>query len=418
MHAPTLCTLILIGLAASAVAQQTPTPAAAAWWQETTALANDSMEGRDTGTEAYGRAAKYVAAKFAKAGLKTAGDNGTFLQRVPMHQVDLDTAHSSVAVEIASGDSAVDVIVKLLQEATLQPNERLPLNVRAAMKFIGYGLDTSTDAPKDDNKGMVLVYFAGIPSNLPAADRQSFASHRAQQLSTSGAVATVAILNPNDIEPFHWPAAYARSVTLAGTPFSANPSPRCASAPPPLQRCSATPAPTSPQSCATANAAPRYPPWTSTPSSASTSKPPQKTSPPPTSSPYSPVQTPLSQPSTSPSPPTSTATATAPPSTETISTTAHSTTPRTSPPCSSSPAHKQRSRPGNAPGARCSSASSPVRRKACSARPGSPSTQPSPSRRSSRTSTSTSSVPSSPSKYSLWRASRTPRSATRRAPSP
>ena len=209
-----LTALILI---ASTGAQQTPTPAAAAWWNQTIGLANDSMEGRDTGTEAYERAAKYVAAQFAMAGLKPAGDNGTFFERVPMHQVDLDTGHSSINVEAVPEHSSSKKPLKFLEEVTLQPNERLPLDVRGAMRFIGYGLDTSTNAPPDDLKGMVLVYFAGTPTNLSIADRQSFAARRAQRLAASGAVATVAILNPKDIEPFHWPAAYARSVTIAGS---------------------------------------------------------------------------------------------------------------------------------------------------------------------------------------------------------
>ncbi len=218
----------VLALAASAVAQQTPTPAAAEWWHQTTALANDSMEGRDTGTEAYERAAKYVAAQFAAVGLKAAGDNSTFFQSVPMHQVDLDATHSSVAVETGSGDSAANVTLKLLQDVTLQPNERLPKNVRAGMMFIGYGLETNTSEPSlnDDEKGKVLVYFAGTPSNLPAAERQNFAARRAQRLASSGAIAIVAVLNPHDIEPFHWPAAYARSVSVAGAsiPGSAIPS--------------------------------------------------------------------------------------------------------------------------------------------------------------------------------------------------
>jgi len=49
----------------------------AAWWATTAQLSNDAMEGRDTGSAAYLRAARLVAAKFAAAGLKPAGENGT-----------------------------------------------------------------------------------------------------------------------------------------------------------------------------------------------------------------------------------------------------------------------------------------------------------------------------------------------------
>src|SRR5271155_1208161 len=45
-------------------------------------LANDLLEGRGTGTRGGDIAANYIAAQFALYGLKPAGDNGTYLQRV------------------------------------------------------------------------------------------------------------------------------------------------------------------------------------------------------------------------------------------------------------------------------------------------------------------------------------------------
>ena len=47
-----------------------------AWWHTTVALSNDGMEGRDTGSAAYQRAAEYVANRFKAAGLSPAGENG------------------------------------------------------------------------------------------------------------------------------------------------------------------------------------------------------------------------------------------------------------------------------------------------------------------------------------------------------
>lgn len=49
-------------------------------------LAADSMEGRGTGTPGGARAARWLAAEFAKAGLAPAGDSGTFLQQVPLQR--------------------------------------------------------------------------------------------------------------------------------------------------------------------------------------------------------------------------------------------------------------------------------------------------------------------------------------------
>jgi hypothetical protein len=61
-----------------------------------TAYAADSMRGRLTGTADHRRATQYIADELRRAGLQPAGDQGTFLQRVPLVTVALDTAASSL----------------------------------------------------------------------------------------------------------------------------------------------------------------------------------------------------------------------------------------------------------------------------------------------------------------------------------
>ncbi|HTE44366.1 MAG TPA: M28 family peptidase [Gemmatimonadaceae bacterium] len=46
-------------------------------------IADDSMEGRDTGRRGGVRSANYIARELARLGLEPAGDNGTFLQAIP-----------------------------------------------------------------------------------------------------------------------------------------------------------------------------------------------------------------------------------------------------------------------------------------------------------------------------------------------
>src|ERR1700729_1697223 len=52
-------------------------------------LSHDLLEGRGTGQRGGDIAAEYLATQFALYGLKPAGDNGTYLQKVPM--VGLET---------------------------------------------------------------------------------------------------------------------------------------------------------------------------------------------------------------------------------------------------------------------------------------------------------------------------------------
>src|ERR1700676_1877389 len=137
--------------ASSAGGQQKPDAATAQWWAQTTALANDSMEGRDTGTAAYERAAKYVAGQFEAAGLKAAGEGGGYFQRVPMHQVDLDMARSSV--EGGGGTKAVPVV--WMQQVTVVPRAGLKVGLEGEMVFVGYGVPTAAEV--EGLRGKVAV---------------------------------------------------------------------------------------------------------------------------------------------------------------------------------------------------------------------------------------------------------------------
>jgi hypothetical protein len=47
-------------------------------------LASDLLEGRGTGQRGGDIAAEYLATQFALYGLKPAGDNGTYMQKVPL----------------------------------------------------------------------------------------------------------------------------------------------------------------------------------------------------------------------------------------------------------------------------------------------------------------------------------------------
>jgi hypothetical protein len=211
MHPPrSLYAALVIFLTFIAPAQspQKPDAATAAWWAQTVALSNDSMEGRDTGTEAYERAAKYVADQFKAAGLKPAGDNNTFFQRVPMHQIALIEDKSSVDIVDTAGKSTT---LHFTTDITTVPREQ-PSLIEAPLVFLGYG----APAADLDLKGKIAVFFNNTPADLAPVDRETYTSRRIRALAQAGVAAILSIDNPAAIEPFHWPAAYARNVTLAG----------------------------------------------------------------------------------------------------------------------------------------------------------------------------------------------------------
>src|SRR5262245_16887761 len=46
------------------------------WWADVQFLADDRLEGRDTGSDGHRQAAQYVATQFEKAGLQPTGNTG------------------------------------------------------------------------------------------------------------------------------------------------------------------------------------------------------------------------------------------------------------------------------------------------------------------------------------------------------
>ncbi len=181
-----------------------------AWWHTTEALSNDAMEGRDTGTAAYQRAAEYVAARFKAAGLAPAGEGGSYFQTVPMHEVAVEREGTSFVVERASGKLKLD----FLQEITVAAAEDLLREGTGSLTFRGY---CGKDAMKEV-AGKIVVCFGTQRAGLPTG------GERVANARAGGALGVVNVDDPYfTIEPPRWPYAYARSVTLRTDKAAAKP---------------------------------------------------------------------------------------------------------------------------------------------------------------------------------------------------
>jgi hypothetical protein len=83
--------VVFVGVACRVLAAQTqPAITAADLRQRLFLIADDSMLGRETGSEGAFKASAYVAAEFRRLGLEPAGDSGTYFQRVPFWVVAVD----------------------------------------------------------------------------------------------------------------------------------------------------------------------------------------------------------------------------------------------------------------------------------------------------------------------------------------
>jgi hypothetical protein len=190
-----LCLLLLAGAARS----QPADPDTRAWWATTAALSGDAMQGRDTGSAAYERAAKIVAQRFAAAKLAPAGENGSFFQRVPMQDLRVERATLSVGKRP----------LRFLYDIMANPFPGMPHQIDAPLAYRGYcAADTLGDV-----RGKVVIchgtHRAGRPSD----------AERTAAVKAAGAAALVTIADPGfTVEPPRWPFAYARTVWLEGSP--------------------------------------------------------------------------------------------------------------------------------------------------------------------------------------------------------
>jgi pectate lyase len=195
-------------LASGSEATATAAAAAAAgngerWWSHVRVLADDRLAGRDTGSEGHRTAALYVADEFARLGLRPAGTDG-YLQPVKLRSRQIDEDHSSLTLvrptETLSLTLGEDAVISPRVEPPAAPLEE------AELVFAGYGL-TIPEAHHDDFAGLdvrgkVVVHLSGAPPEIPgplAAHMQS-ARERTALLKRLGAIGTVSIANPRNMD--------------------------------------------------------------------------------------------------------------------------------------------------------------------------------------------------------------------------
>src|SRR5438270_3445769 len=220
---------ISVWLCAAMLAQKSE-PAAApksdgkTWWEHVKVLADDNMEGRDTGSEGHRRAAAYVADQMKKSGLKPAGTDGYF-QAIKFNTRKIDESQSSMEL-VAEG---VSVQLKLGEDANISMRVDPAEHIEAALVFVGYGLQVP-EANYDDLKGIdlhgkIAVTFAGAPPSIPAALASHYqpAAERTNTLLAAGAVGQISISNPKHMDIPWARSTLARlkpSMTLADPAFN------------------------------------------------------------------------------------------------------------------------------------------------------------------------------------------------------
>jgi hypothetical protein len=191
----------LIAAAISAGAQGGSSGPASRWWAHVEALANDSMEGRNTGSPGHKRAAEYVAEQFQKAGLEPAGVNG-YIQPVAFKTRRILEEQSSLTL-IRNGKSESLI---LGEDATIGVRVDPAPSIDAPLIFVGYGLNIPergiNDFARLNLKGAIVVYIASTPKSLPGPLQAHFgsAAERWKVYKAAGAIGTISIANPKSMD--------------------------------------------------------------------------------------------------------------------------------------------------------------------------------------------------------------------------
>lgn len=199
--------VMALALGACASTGAAPDAQTAAWWRTTGALSGDDMEGRDTGSPGYDRAAAYVADRFQRAGLSPAGDNGTYFQRIAFKDIEVVTEGTSFTVRfLHDGANPRQRELRFLHDISVAPAWGMPDHIEGAISFRGYCAPDDLDGVRGEIVLCLGTRRAG----------QTSAASRLQAVTAAGAIG---IINVDDIsftkEPPRWPLAYARTVALA-----------------------------------------------------------------------------------------------------------------------------------------------------------------------------------------------------------
>jgi hypothetical protein len=169
------------------------------WWAHIAYLADDSLQGRETGSEGHHKAADYVADQFKKAGLKPGGTNGYFQ---PVSFLMRRIVEEKSSLTLIRGNT--EEPVRWGEEAMLSMRIDHAPKLEAPTVFVGYGLRIPEanydDLSGVDLRGKIVVLLSGIPSGLPGPLASHYGSLRWQSLYAAGAVGGIAIQNPKTLE--------------------------------------------------------------------------------------------------------------------------------------------------------------------------------------------------------------------------
>lgn len=151
-------------------------------------LADDLLEGRDTGSKGHEIAARYVATQFAGMGLTPAA-RGDWYQRVPMVEVK-PNSDAQFSIDGTAFSHLKDVVVS---GAGPKGGER----IEGKIIFGGFCLDRAEYGLSDlkglNVKGKIVACLSGFPKGLPSDVGAHLNAEKSKVLSQRGAIGVISL---------------------------------------------------------------------------------------------------------------------------------------------------------------------------------------------------------------------------------
>ncbi len=175
-------------------------------------LASDLLEGRGPGKRGAELAAEYIATEFALNGLKPAGENGTYLQKVDLYAVHTDESATRFTFQPEKG---LPLPLAYNNDFVVKDERGEPsADIDAPIVFVGYGIDAPeykwNDYKGVDVKGKVLLVIVNEPPSTdpnffkgPALTYYGRWTYKYEQAARLGA-AGVLIIHRTDLASYPW----------------------------------------------------------------------------------------------------------------------------------------------------------------------------------------------------------------------
>jgi Zn-dependent M28 family amino/carboxypeptidase len=171
------------------------------WWDHIKFLADDKLEGRDTGSRGEREAQKYAVEQLKKAGAEPAGVDGYYQ---PVKFVSRQIVEKDCSLALIRDGKREELV--LGDDAIIGTRVMPAPEVEAALVFAGYGLKVPEKNYDDfaglDVRGKIIVILAGSPAEIPGALASHYqtAAERWKILRAAGAIGIVSLPNPASMD--------------------------------------------------------------------------------------------------------------------------------------------------------------------------------------------------------------------------